>query len=445
MAEDIAELTCSICGKHSEENPNLVMLRTKDVVICSDCIHKMYDAVTPNIPVQTLEGQMYQQEELEEQLFLDTLNITPQEIKEHLDQYIIGQDMAKKMLATSVYNHYKMIKMKINNPDNQDMQELGKSNQILCGASGSGKTALVKHISKILNIPFTIADITSFSQTGYAGRDVETILRDLVSAADGDIEKAEVGIVYIDEIDKISRKQKKIATSADPAHEAVQQGLLKLIEGSVVDVPKSGARLNPTQETIKVNTENILFIMSGAFEGIEDIIKKRLGKDKNKIGFGNKLNSNKEDTVEEKNEIINDITVEDLKEFGMLPEFLGRVPVVCPIESLSEEDLVRILTEPKNALVKQYQLLFKEDGFDLQFSKSALIQIAHEAIERGTGARSLRGVMERVLGDVMFDLPSLDKEDGLIIYVDTVEVEDEDRTDWHIDQLKVLEEKSEEK
>lgn len=185
--------------------------------------------------------------------------------------------------------------------------------------------------------------------------------------------------------------------------------------------------------------------MSGAFEGIEDIIKKRLGTDKNKIGFGTKMNSNKEDTVEEKNKIINSITVEDLKEFGMLPEFLGRVPVVCPIESLSEEDLVRILTEPKNALVKQYQLLFKEDGFDLQFSKSALLQIAHEAIERGTGARSLRGVMERVLGDVMFDLPSLNKEDGLIIYVDTVEVEDEDRIDWHIDQLKVLEEKSEEK
>lgn len=445
MAEDIANLTCSICGKHSEDSPDVVMLRTKDVVICSDCIRKMYDCVAPNlIPVENFEEETTPEDQKREE-FQNKLSITPKEIKEHLDQYIIGQDMAKKMLATSVYNHYKMVKMKMNNSKNQDIQELGKSNQILCGQSGCGKTALVKHISKILEVPFTIADITSFSQTGYAGRDVETILRDLVSAADGDVEKAEIGIVYIDEIDKISRKQKKIATSADPAHEAVQQGLLKLIEGSIVDVPKSGARLNPTQDTIKVNTENILFIMSGAFEGIEDIIKKRLGTDKNKIGFGSKMSSNKEDTVEEKNKLINDITVGDLKEFGMLPEFLGRVPVVCPIESLSEEDLIRILTEPKNALVKQYQLLFKEDGFDLQFSESALKQIAHEAIERGTGARSLRSMMEKVLGDVMFDLPSLNKEDGLIIYVDTVEVKDEDRTDWHIEQLKVLEEKSEEK
>lgn len=436
MNEDIANLTCSICGKHSEDNPNVVMLRTKDTVICSDCIRRMYDCVAPNlIPVENFEEETTPEDQEREE-FQNKLSITPKEIKEHLDQYIIGQDMAKKMLATSVYNHYKKIKMKMNNPNNQDIQEIDKSNALVAGSSGSGKTAIVKHIAKILEVPFTIADITSFSQTGYAGRDVETILRDLVSAADGDIEKAEIGIVYIDEIDKISRKQKKIATSADPAHEAVQQGLLKLIEGSVVDVPKSGARLNPTQDTIKVNTENILFIMSGAFEGIEDIIKKRLGTDKNKIGFGSKLpvSKNKE-SVEEENKIINQITVEDLKEFGMLPEFLGRTPIVCAVEKLNEETLVRILTEPKNALVKQYQLLFKEDGFDLQFSESALKQIAHEAIERGTGARSLRGVMEKVLGDVMFDLPSLNKEDGLIIYVDTIEAEDEDRTDWHIDQL----------
>ena len=303
---------------------------------------------------------------------------------------------------------------------------------------------MIKRISKILEVPFTVADITSFSQTGYAGRDVETILRDLLQAADGDLEKAEMGIVYIDEIDKISRKSKKVATSADPAHEAVQQGLLKLIEGSIIDVPKNGARLNPSQETIKMNTENILFVMSGAFEGIEDIIKKRLGTDKNKIGFGSKMRSIKEESVEEKNEIIFNIKTDDLKEFGMLPEFLGRTPIVCPIETLSEEALIKILTEPKNSLTKQYNILFNADGFDLEFKQEALEKIASIAIERGTGARSLRGVMEETLGDIMYSLPDLDKENGSLILVDVKEIEDSEEKEFDIKQVNINEEKAQE-
>ena len=253
-----------------------------------------------------------------------------------------------------------------------------------------------------------------------------------------------MGIVYIDEIDKISRKSKKVATSADPAHEAVQQGLLKLIEGSIIDVPKNGARLNPSQETIKMNTENILFVMSGAFEGIEDIIKKRLGTDKNKIGFGSKMRSIKEESVEEKNEIISNIKTDDLKEFGMLPEFLGRTPIVCPIETLSEEALIKILTEPKNSLTKQYNILFNADGFDLEFKQEALEKIANIAIERGTGARSLRGVIEETLGDIMYSLPDLDKENGSLILVDVKEIENSEEKEFDIQQVNINEEKVQE-
>lgn len=443
--EDMPNLSCSICGRNSEDNSELTMLRTKnDIVICSECISKMHEMVNQTIVEDLSTNKSKEESKEEKKVNISNKLLSPKEIKEYLDQYIIGQEKAKKMLSTSIYNHYKMIRLKIKNQDNKEIQELDKSNLMLCGSTGSGKTAMIKRISKILEVPFTVADITSFSQTGYAGRDVETILRDLLQAADGDLEKAEMGIVYIDEIDKISRKSKKVATSADPAHEAVQQGLLKLIEGSIIDVPKNGARLNPSQETIKMNTENILFVMSGAFEGIEDIIKKRLGTDKNKIGFGSKMRSIKEESIEEKNEIISNIKTDDLKEFGMLPEFLGRTPIVCPIETLSEEALIKILTEPKNSLTKQYNILFNADGFDLEFKQEALEKIASIAIERGTGARSLRGVMEETLGDIMYSLPDLDKENGSLILVDVKEIEDSEEKEFDIQQVNINEEKVQE-
>ena len=392
--EEKNKLKCSFCGKNQNEVKRLIA--GPGVYICDECIELCYDIVT---------------EELDIKEEVDFENLPkPIEIKKHLDSYVIGQDDAKKSLAVAVYNHYK----RVNYNEESDI-ELQKSNILLLGPTGTGKTLLAQTLAKYLDVPFAIADATTLTEAGYVGEDVENILLKLVQNAEYDMEKAERGIIYIDEIDKVARKSENPSITRDVSGEGVQQALLKILEGTKASVPPQGGRKHPHQELLEIDTSNILFILGGAFDGIDKIIEKRT--QDSSIGFGAEIKSKLEKNV---GKTLKELLPEDLLRFGLIPEFVGRVPIVVTLNNLTETDLTEILSEPKNSLVKQYTMLFEMDDVELEFTKEALSEISIEAIKRNTGARGLRSIIEDIMKDIMFDIPSDETIKKVVISGETI-------------------------